>query len=570
MKKTQQILATIISLIILTFFVGIAQAQICEGEYFIIDDNDTSGDIAALSGCTEIWGTLYIVNTNLTSLDGLENINNIHDDLRISDNDALTSLSGLSNITNVSGSLQIEDNDALTSLSGLNNLTSVGGFLQIMFNNALTSLNGLENLNNIHWNTAKNWNLLIVGNRSLTDISTLSNITSLGGSLEIVNNDALTSLNGLENLTSGKALIIRENDILINLCALYNLNIGIYRLSIYNNTDLSMDTAYALETQLRSNGFTGTSNIHDNSGIKQFFCGPGREIYGNVSGDIQAGVNVSIYRTNCGGDILEATITTNSEGYYSFGGLEDSRYLLVVEKIGYSFSSSYWVDIPQAEIQSYDFTSLAVETVQPIMPIAICDEAVTDSLGDYNCNIGRVFNDNTDTARWTNFEGCEGGTPNANEVSQLIDCDAGANPDPIGLGSDIATTNGIISTASHRVHDCFFGDGTEPPRILEWTLPVIKCDSTPTCGVVVGTVNVDIVWITKSIDPAFYNAPTELWSADGEALLWQYADNGTSGEARWANFVEYFNLQDVEGGEPALYRGKSIYFKPSCNDVDSK
>ena len=126
--------------------------------------------------------------------------------------------------------------------------------------------------------------------------------------------------------------------------------------------------------------------------------------------------------------------------------------------------------------------------------------------------------------------------------------------------------NGINSTASHRVHDCFFGDGTEPPRILEWTLPVIGCDSDPTCGVVVGRFNVDIVWITESIDPAFYNAPTELWSADGEQLLWQYADNGTNGEARWADFVEYFNLQDVEGGE-ALYRGKSIYFKPSCEDM---
>ena len=219
-------------------------------------------------------------------------------------------------------------------------------------------------------------------------------------------------------------------------------------------------------------------------------------------------------------------------------------------------------------INTFDFT--AVETVPPDgvdLPIAICEGAVTDSSGDYNCNIGRVFNDNTDTARWTNFEGCEGGTPNANEVSQLIDCDAGANPDPIGLGSGIATTNGIISTASHRAHDCFIGDGTEPPRILEWTLPVIECDSAPTCGGVIGTVNVDIVWITYGSDPAFYDAPTELWSADGEQLLWQYADNGTNGEARWADFVEYFNLQEVYGGA-ALYRGKSIYFKPSCDDAD--
>jgi hypothetical protein len=35
MKRTQQILATIISLIILNFFAGTAQAQVCTGNYFI-------------------------------------------------------------------------------------------------------------------------------------------------------------------------------------------------------------------------------------------------------------------------------------------------------------------------------------------------------------------------------------------------------------------------------------------------------------------------------------------------------------------------------------------------------
>jgi hypothetical protein len=372
-------------------------------------------------------------------------------------------------------------------------------------------------------------------------------------------------------------------------------------------------------------------------------------IYGTVSGDAQAGIDVIIYIANCGVAQPHATVTTDALGYYATGNLSDGRYLVVPNDAGYSFSKSYWVDIPQTEIQAYDFTAAlitygisgtvsgdlqegititlsgdssatttpgdggsysftglangnytitpsrtgyrfypesegitiadvditgvdftAVKTAQSfIMPIAICEDSILSD-GQYNCNIGRVFNDNTDTARWTNFEGCDGGTPSSHDVSRLIDCDAGANPDPIVLGSGMATMNGVNALVSHRVHDCFFGDGTEPPRILEWTLPVIECDSAPTCGVVVGTVNVDIVWITESIDPAFYNAPTELWSADGEALLWQYADNSTSGEVQWADFVEYFNLQDVEGGEPALYRGKSIYFKPSCNDVDSK
>ena len=71
MKKKHQLLATIIILII-SFF-SIAQAEVCDGDYFI-DDIDSSGDIAVLSGCTEITGRLTIGNTTLTSLTGLENL----------------------------------------------------------------------------------------------------------------------------------------------------------------------------------------------------------------------------------------------------------------------------------------------------------------------------------------------------------------------------------------------------------------------------------------------------------------------------------------------------------------
>jgi hypothetical protein len=294
-------------------------------------------------------------------------------------------------------------------------------------------------------------------------------------------------------------------------------------------------------------------------------------IYGNISGDVQEGITVNIYHLTCGVSQPYADSATDEQGYYTIGGLPSGRYLVGPEDADYTFApGGSWVDIPQDPIQPYDFT--AVETVQSFnMPMAICEEAVTDSSGYYNCNIGRVFNDNTDTARWTNFENCDGGVPHPTEISDLIDCDAGANPAPIALGSGIATTNGVLPPVSHQLHECFFGEGTEPPRVMNVTLPVIDCGESPTCGVVVGAVNVDIVWITKStIDPAFYNAPTEIYSAGGEELLWQYADNGTNGEARWANFVEYFNLQDVAGGEPALYRNFSIYFKPSCDDVDSK
>jgi hypothetical protein len=70
----------------------------------------------------------------------------------------------------------------------------------------------------------------------------------------------------------GGDLKIYGNGAITNLCALYNVNLDANNLYIYNNTVLSMDTAYALETQLISNGYTGTTDIHNNSGSGLVTC----------------------------------------------------------------------------------------------------------------------------------------------------------------------------------------------------------------------------------------------------------------------------------------------------------
>jgi hypothetical protein len=81
-------------------------------------------------------------------------------------------------------------------------------------------------------------------------------------------------------------------------------------------------------------------------------------VYGTISGDIQENVLIAIYTTNCGGVTLEDLTTTYPNGYYSFEGLSDGRYLVIIAEPAYSFApGGYWVDIPQTEIQSYDFTT---------------------------------------------------------------------------------------------------------------------------------------------------------------------------------------------------------------------
>jgi hypothetical protein len=251
------------AILILTFFSSAHSQPVWNGDYTIT----TAADIAALSSYTEITGNLIIEDTILTSLTGLENITTVGGTLFIFHNDAITNLSGLDNLTNLGRNLTITHNPSLTNLTGLEGLTSINLDFYIYDNDALTSLSGLENISSVERN------LVILYNASLTNLTGLEGLTSVSEGLYIYDNNALSSLNGLENITSvGRDLWIFNNERLFNLCGLYNINLSGTELKIYSNETLSMDTAYALEDRLRSKGFTGTADIHDNNGTGLVTC----------------------------------------------------------------------------------------------------------------------------------------------------------------------------------------------------------------------------------------------------------------------------------------------------------
>jgi hypothetical protein len=99
----------------------------------------------------------------------------------------------------------------------------------------------------------------------------------------------------------------------------------------------------------------------DSDGIGDV-CDPDT-IYGTVSGDVQENVAVKIYILSCGVPQPHATVITDAQGYYAIGALPNARYLVGPEDAGYSFGNFKWVDIPQAEIQSYDFTATVHDIV---------------------------------------------------------------------------------------------------------------------------------------------------------------------------------------------------------------
>jgi hypothetical protein len=82
-------------------------------------------------------------------------------------------------------------------------------------------------------------------------------------------------------------------------------------------------------------------------------------IYGYVTGDIQGDVIVGLYRPSCGVATLLRTTMTNSDGYYSFGGISSGLHTVVPNYYVYGFVPEQdHVLFPQTEIRSYDFTAI--------------------------------------------------------------------------------------------------------------------------------------------------------------------------------------------------------------------
>ncbi len=91
----------------------------------------------------------------------------------------------------------------------------------------------------------------------------------------------------------------------------------------------------------------GTGDVCDND-----------TVYGTISIGIQESITVNIYIFSCGVSQPHATVTTDAQGYYAIGGLENGRYIVAPEDSVCSFSpAGHWFDIPQSKVRSYSFLS---------------------------------------------------------------------------------------------------------------------------------------------------------------------------------------------------------------------
>tara|TARA_R100000306_G_scaffold59650_1_gene58922 strand:- start:100 stop:1206 length:1107 start_codon:yes stop_codon:yes gene_type:complete len=199
--------------------------------------------------------------TSLAPLETLLEIGNIDPidnfSIQIADNSNLTSLNGLQNLREVKGGITLSNNPSLKSIEQLSFITDITGTLQLSKLPGIINLQPFENLTSIGRH-------LLIEQMTVQDFSGLQGITSIGASFVIQDNDNLLNLDGINNLnTIGSDFKIRDNTQIYNLNGLSNLQYVGNNLSVHDNTSLS--DFCGITPIITNDGVQGAVNIFFNA-----------------------------------------------------------------------------------------------------------------------------------------------------------------------------------------------------------------------------------------------------------------------------------------------------------------
>ena len=134
--------------------------------------------------CSDCGPQSYAVFTTLAdAVDVFSNDDGVFEGSLFVHNTTLTSLEGMQSVKSITGNFIIRYNHELTSIAALSNLESIGGSLLFGYN-ALASLDGLESLSGVgdsfdiftEFNTYRNWDIAVPSIR-------VPSLASIGGSL---------------------------------------------------------------------------------------------------------------------------------------------------------------------------------------------------------------------------------------------------------------------------------------------------------------------------------------------------------------------------------------------------
>lgn len=207
-----------------------------------------------------VTGDIFILGTALIDLKGLSNIKNQSDiGVQIYNNSELTNINGLNNLSGRLFSLDISYNPKIDNIESIMNVTEVTNGILIANNNRLLNLNGLINIKKyVKF-------LSVLNNDNLNDISGISKIPETSD-FALVGNNSVKSFGDSFALNKSKSVRIAYNELLENIDGLSNLE-NSETLRITNNPNLlNVDGLDKLEE------ISISINIEHNSSLKDF-CG---------------------------------------------------------------------------------------------------------------------------------------------------------------------------------------------------------------------------------------------------------------------------------------------------------
>jgi hypothetical protein len=229
----------------------------------IEDDADLAQAAAMLSECTIITGHLRVGSGSVGSLEGLEHLYGVGDNVEIEQSAGvdplISNLGGLDGLVSVGGDLQILGAD-ITSLEGLTALRSVGGLLSLTSTPKLASLNGASQL-------ASLGGLAISAAPALESVAALAEVT-VDGNL-FIRETGLASLNGLEKFSGAGSVVIQRNDALENIEALAGVTMIGGELDLLRNPALTRVSLDALTMVAQTVSFSniGGEQLVDLAGL---------------------------------------------------------------------------------------------------------------------------------------------------------------------------------------------------------------------------------------------------------------------------------------------------------------
>ncbi len=257
-----------------------------DGARLNVSSNEHLTTLGGLALSSRLAGLYLLENTALENLDALQTVTTIDDEVSIRANPALTSLRGLQSLTTVGDTFTISSGNGFDSLEGLDSLASIGGPVWIE-DSGLTSLQGMTSLRTLPLFTVRGtslaslsglegvetiWRVDLVDNPELTSLTALSSVAVSGlrvegnpklgsllglegmmtGLVNVHDNDTLISLAGLENVTSADAILVWDNELLVDVTALHGVSLVTDDVYIADNPVLTDEAAWALVNEIET------------------------------------------------------------------------------------------------------------------------------------------------------------------------------------------------------------------------------------------------------------------------------------------------------------------------------